>query len=826
MIKQFKHNLFNYFLIILVIAYILVPFKIVFSPLIENVFLFLIFGLAIFKFWKNKNTNPINNNYKVIRYIVMTILLFNVLGTFHIFDPSYFLSNLFHSSIKIIIFIFISFTIRNNNDKFFRSFIFGNTILSILFLFNKVCNFKLMNIYNVNYLSLLLLFSIFAILFVFKNNSTLNQRMFFLIQFVLQIIAFVFTAHIFNLILIFTILIGYLTYLLPINKKHAKCAKIVKPAIFLSVCFLCLIILFFNISTHKTLIKNSSHISTLYASGELIILNPVFGIGSNNYFRKIINLDKGLYYYTPFKNTIYNSNSTFVFLAVENGLIVLILITLMFVFLAYLFTLIFFNKKEKNSFINLVIFLGIACSLFFNNVLNYNGHIFLLIIFISILILQSSFKINHKSLSKNMCFINAFYVSFTTFILTCLFFVLCFFKILDHKYRPIMENTRTQYINNINNKIISIKKNYDDYCNLKKCDLQIKNNHLSILKDYKKNLLFYVETKNSRYYKSRPFVDMYNHLEDLETVSKNFTKNSIKVFFEITLPFQIDNYSKDKVLLPYYGYTAHNADHISENLYLVYYIDKGFHYSPLVAIRHAKTLLEEKKYDEFKTLHKLINDLMEIKSYNRAYYKSAIYYFNFNNYEPGWNSGMTQGVILDISAEAYYATKDPYYYNFIKDILPAFKIDYMDGGIIYNDPKTKYPFLLEYAYNSTDRELNGSIIGAFGLRKWYLLSGNKDALKLYKQFIQEILLTLPNYDYPEANLPSNASWSKYSLTVFPVQKAYHELHIHLLYNLSKDELITDLEKHENIEYYLTRWTNAYIYKYPKDDISKLYKSIF
>lgn len=829
MFKLLKLKLLDFLFISFILLYIIIPFH-NFSTLFEKLVLSLIVLFTILKLKQKDNLETLKNVLKdnnILTKILTIILFFNFLGIFFNFNFSYLLTNIYNSTLKIVIFLIIAILLKNDKKLFSISFIALNIFLGIAFLINSIFNIKVLEVFSFSLLSIYFSISIFTSLNLLSYYNNKRIKIYLIIATTFLLTTLILTKSTLNILITLGILVIYAVYLLPFKKIRNFKHTLILKAFFASIIFLVPIIL---IKSHYSLkeVYQSLNINmpVLYTSGELIILNPLFGVGSNLYFKKIINLDRGLFYYTPFKNNIAAANSTFLFLAIENGLIVTLLFIFILITISYKLALKFQNEKSNLAFSLLLTSFAYLCFLFFNNLLITNNLLLLLIIEIVFLIPRNNNKNIFLYSKKNINVTNIIYSILFTTVINFGIFALLSFKVFDLKYRPIMEKTRNSYLNSIENKLKTVENNLEDFCVINYCTFENKTNYFKTLNAFGETLKNYVKEKNSRYYKSRPFIDMYNHLEDLEFVSYSFSEGSIKNFFEITLPFQVSNYSSKKVLLPYYGYTSHNADIIFDNLYLVYYINKGFHYNPLVAIRASKTMLENKEYEAFFKLHQLINSLMDKKEHNNINFKTASYFFNFNDYDPGWSSGMAQGVLVEISAEAYRLTKDPYYQDFIEELLPAFYIEYTDGGLIYSDPKTNFPFLLEYTYGHQERELNGSIIGAFGLRKWYTISKDKNILSLYKNLIQEILLTLPDYDSPEVGLPENSSWSKYNLIVDSCPKSYHELHINLLYNLANDPFITKLKNYEKITFYLERWKNAYQFKYPEEDINKFLKSAF
>ena len=554
--------------------------------------------------------------------------------------------------------------------------------------------------------------------------------------------------------------------------------------------------------------------------------NPVTGVGNGNYTRTIINLDKGMYPYTPFSASTNVPNSSVLLHFAENGLFSVL------GYMALILVLIYFGLRkliyaraldQDTGVLSLIVMILILLVLFLlTSQLLYEASLMLLLFVLIIPNIVGSDPIPHNNNNiKPIRRFKRFYIVLCTLIGVVVILIGIWFVRNDNLYGPRMESQRIKLYNQIQTMKLNIRDDLTDMVYSHMIDKETYLSYLDVLDQYTTLTEGFVNEKNSRFYKCRSLKDLYAHLSDLYSLSDQLTTGSAKAFFELTMPVHISNYSADHVFLPMYSYTGHYFDQIS-GIRLNYYIDSGFNFSPLQAIRAANDdYLLTGQYDKFKQIFEQMEGMLDVKTYNGEDYLCAAYYFKYRDYMPPWYSGMAQGVLLETTALAYKLTGDQYYYDFAQKIIPAFYIDYKDGGVMYEDKEYGLPFILEYTNTENDRELNGCIIGAIGLREWYRVSGDEKVLKLYRDIMQDVIYRLDDYDFPMEGLPEGASATKYSLTVYPAQKGYHGLHINLLSALSRDTLISDLKDFDKIEYYLNRWLKSYEYMYPDEDVGYL-----
>ena len=777
---------------------------------------------------------------------------------------------IFDGSIRIICFILVSVTlyecsllVKSRRRILLNIFIIGVTLQSLLSIiavyisFSNRFNILSMDIEleekvlfkasgllsNPIYFSILVLISLLTIIYLLTSRIEKLKRsdigcpkiivdkhtIFYAVSIIVQLWALYLTRYYFALIVLF--IFGSLYFLISRRMK----IRYIILFLFITLAIVVLVPIIRNIIIEDLgiagkIVGLQFTDKNVYASMEVGYNNLLFGVGNGNYSRTVINLEKGLYPYTPFGASTVAPNSSILVNFAENGIISVLLYLILFFAMLYksLKRLILnsdnYDKLQKNSFI-----IGMVCifTLFFltTKILSNPGLMLLLFaIVLPNIIGYNKIAENDETKRTSKSFQKAF---FALSILLSLIFAAggIYYYLLVNKYGPIMENDRQQYHQNVQLMHDNIEQNLSTMLYEHEIEQSAFIQYIDVLEDFRLLVDSYVAEPNSRYYKCRVFKDVYAHLEDLNDVSDTFTAGSARAFFEITVPVNLKHYAANEVKLPYYSYEKYYFNDITD-IALTYYIDSGYNLNLMQSMREAKSeLLEKGNYEEFKSVYKEMVSLLDIKEANGKEYLNVAYYFRYRDYEVPWYSGMAQGVLLGITAYAYEATGDMYYYDVAQKLLPAFYTYFKDGGIMYYDDEYDLPFILEYTTTDEDRELNGCIIGALGLREWYIASGDEDALKLYQDVIQDVIYRLDDYNYDMDDLPEGTSWSKYSLTVFPVQRSYQKVHLNLLFSLSNDNLIKNLDEFEKVSYYLKRWTKAYEYRYPEEDISSLFKTV-
>lgn len=178
-----------------------------------------------------------------------------------------------------------------------------------------------------------------------------------------------------------------------------------------------------------------------------------------------------------------------------------------------------------------------------------------------------------------------------------------------------------------------------------------------------------------------------------------------------------------------------------------------------------------------------------------------------------WISAMAQGEAISVLTRAAKISKDDLYEKIAIDALVPFEYDVAEGGIVnYFNSIPVY----EEAPSTpkTMAVLNGFIFSLFGLYDLYLLNKNSKANSLFNKGIESLIKLLPYYDIKR--------WSNYFLYEYP-KKYYSSYTYHILvteqlkalYILTGESILND---------YAQKWD-----KYSKNFIKKniaLFQKVF
>jgi hypothetical protein len=169
------------------------------------------------------------------------------------------------------------------------------------------------------------------------------------------------------------------------------------------------------------------------------------------------------------------------------------------------------------------------------------------------------------------------------------------------------------------------------------------------------------------------------------------------------------------------------------------------------------------------------------------------YYLSDETYQPGWVSGMAQGVALSVFTRAYYTTQRDKYIKAGNKAIEFMTTSIEEGGTMSTlkdlDPSlSEYIFFEEYISSPNNYTLNGFMFTLLGLSDWKAL--NKEfqidtniAQKYFDFGIKTLINILPYYDI--------GGFSAYDLghITFTKKKephigiGYHAVHIYLLNTL-------------------------------------------
>ncbi len=213
---------------------------------------------------------------------------------------------------------------------------------------------------------------------------------------------------------------------------------------------------------------------------------------------------------------------------------------------------------------------------------------------------------------------------------------------------------------------------------------------------------------------------------------------------------------------------------------LNYQGDIGIQYNPIAIAQWSlgnynlwKKNSTNDNYKRFIKGAEWLNNNLELNKY-----KVNVWHHHFNwvykeNLINPWYSGLAQGQGLSVLCRAYHATNDDKYLNSLEKVYQSFLIDVKNGGVTFKDSNNDI-WIEEYImkYNPT-HILNGFIWGLWGIYDYWLLTKNKDAEELFKNYAKTIKKNINKYDI--------GYWSLYEIAHLPIDMRastfYHKLHI-------------------------------------------------
>jgi hypothetical protein len=173
-------------------------------------------------------------------------------------------------------------------------------------------------------------------------------------------------------------------------------------------------------------------------------------------------------------------------------------------------------------------------------------------------------------------------------------------------------------------------------------------------------------------------------------------------------------------------------------------------------------------------------------------------------YQPGWISGMAQGVAISAFTRAYDVTHDHKYLDAAKKALGFMMLPADKGGPLttlerFPPEPSNAPFIMEYPQSPPVYTLNGYMFSMLGLYD-YAAATNDEAVKEFAaKCLDTLKIILPYYDM--------GSISAYDLSYITIPKnrkghrsrphiswPYHAIHVELLwalYNLTGDPVLKE-----------------------------------
>jgi hypothetical protein len=173
-------------------------------------------------------------------------------------------------------------------------------------------------------------------------------------------------------------------------------------------------------------------------------------------------------------------------------------------------------------------------------------------------------------------------------------------------------------------------------------------------------------------------------------------------------------------------------------------------------------------------------------------------------YEPGWVSGMAQGLALSVFSRAFHLTSDQKFIAAGEKAMAFMLLSEKQGGPMttlmhFSPAPSDAPFIMEYPQNPPVYTLNGFMFSIIGLYDWANVTGSNQAIESASQAISTLKILLPYYDL--------GTLTSYDLSYITVPKRpsgtkqpphisfrYHVVHIQqlwALYKLTGDPILKD-----------------------------------
>ncbi|HWR34482.1 MAG TPA: D-glucuronyl C5-epimerase family protein [Clostridia bacterium] len=137
-----------------------------------------------------------------------------------------------------------------------------------------------------------------------------------------------------------------------------------------------------------------------------------------------------------------------------------------------------------------------------------------------------------------------------------------------------------------------------------------------------------------------------------------------------------------------------------------------------------------------------------------------------------WYSGLAQGQGISVLVRAYSETHDDRYLDAARRAFQCLLALAENGGVIHQDAEGNR-WIEEYIVDPPTHILNGFMWALWGVYDFMLLTGDKDARKVWADSLATIKANLHDYD--------NGYWSLYEQSGTPLRMIaspfYHQLHI-------------------------------------------------
>ena len=159
-----------------------------------------------------------------------------------------------------------------------------------------------------------------------------------------------------------------------------------------------------------------------------------------------------------------------------------------------------------------------------------------------------------------------------------------------------------------------------------------------------------------------------------------------------------------------------------------------------------------------------------------------------NGIKAPWDSGLSQGNALSCLARAWEDTGDTRYATALHEGFAAFRTDMKDGGVSLFQPNGDV-WIEEVIVDPPSHILNGFLWAWWGVRDYFIVTGDSDAEALLERTLATIRHHLHDFD--------TGRWSLYELSPYRLKMIaspfYHQLHIvqlRVMHKLTGDPMFT------------------------------------
>lgn len=180
----------------------------------------------------------------------------------------------------------------------------------------------------------------------------------------------------------------------------------------------------------------------------------------------------------------------------------------------------------------------------------------------------------------------------------------------------------------------------------------------------------------------------------------------------------------------------------------------------------------------------------------------------------GWYSALAQGTGMSLLVRLYHIDRENRYLEAAQKAFTSMDTEIKDGGVKFIDKKGNV-WLEEYIVAEPTHILNGFIWALWGVRDYYFLTKDSNALDLWKEGVRTLSANLRHYDM--------GFWSKYDLSRQFLRaiasRFYHRLHLVQL------DIMEKLSGEEMFKKTKEKWAN-YENNFISRNLALIYKIIF